>query len=48
MAANESIGLIPFYPFLYEELFEPLSEVVEDRYIASNESHSFNMKALAY
>jgi len=41
MAANESVGLIPFYPFLYEELFEPLSEVVEDRYIASNEKIAF-------
>lgn len=37
MAENQSIDLIPFYPFLYEELFEPETVVFEDEYIAAGQ-----------
>jgi len=41
MAANESVNLIPFYPFLYEEFFEPVSISLEDEYIASDQKLAF-------
>jgi len=41
MAANEGVDLIPFYPFLYEELFEPESIVLEDEYIAPDQKIPF-------
>ena len=41
MAANESVNLIPFYPFLYEEFFEPESITLEDEYIAADQKITF-------
>lgn len=41
MAADESVGLIPFYPFLYEDFFEPESISLEDEYIAADQKLTF-------
>jgi len=41
MAKNEGVNLIPFYPFLYEEFFEPESITLEDEYIAADQKITF-------